>query len=184
MAVLVENQVKRWTYDDYCRLDDGERHEVIDGRLLMAPAPDTWHQNWVGELFTIIRRHVKKHHLGQTFVAPVDVVLDATNVVQPDLVFVAAANGRLVERRGIMGAPDLHVEIISPASVQTDRYEKKALYAKFGVKEYWIGDPANQSIEVLVLKNGAHELFCAASGKGRVRSQLLAGLEFDLAEIV
>ena len=61
--------------------------------------------------------------------------------------------------------------------------EKKELCARFGVQEYWIGDAANRSMEILTLKDGRYELHCAAEEKGRLSSIVLTGLEFDLAEI-
>lgn len=183
MAAVAEKQVKRWTYEDYYHLDDDQRHEIIDGNLLMAPAPDTWHQDWSREIFHVIDQHVRARRLGKVFYAPIDVVLDEENTIQPDIVFVAGVNTRIIERRAIFGVPDLLAEIVSPTSVRRDRYEKKALYARFGVKEYWIGDPANQSLEILVLKNGRYELHCSAELTGRLSSVVLADLEFDLSQI-
>ena len=63
------------------------------------------------------------------------------------------------------------------------RYDKKGLYARFGVKEYWIGDPANEAREVLTLKESRYELHGCAEGKGKLASLILAGLQFDLSEI-
>jgi Uma2 family endonuclease len=103
--------------------------------------------------------------------------------VQPDLVFVSAAGAALLERRGIMGAPDLVVEIVSPGTVRRDRYEKRELYARFGVREFWLADVANRSLEVLVLQNGGYELFSRAAGEGKIRSQILPGFELDLAQL-
>lgn len=183
MAVVLHKQKKSWNYEEYQRLDDGHRYEIFDGELVMAPAPDTWHQSWNFELATILRTHVRAHALGRIFMAPVDVVLDAANTVQPDIVFVSTAQAGIVQRPAIFGVPDLLVELVSPSSVRRDRYEKRDLYARFGVKEYWIGDPANKSLEVLVLKGDRYELRCCAEGKGALTSSLLAGLEFDLAEI-
>jgi len=74
-------------------------------------------------------------------------------------------------------------KLISPSSVRRDRYEKKDLYARFGVKEYWIGDPANKALEILTLKAGRYELHCCAEEKGKLASLVLAGLEFDLSDI-
>ena len=133
MAVAVEKG-KRWTYEEYYRLDEDQRYEIIDGNLLMAPAPDTWHQGWISELHLIFQHHVKRAKLGQVFLSPVDVVLDQENTVQPDLVFVSAANAGIIQRRAIFGVPDLLVEIVSPSSVRRDRYEKRELYSRFGVK--------------------------------------------------
>jgi Uma2 family endonuclease len=183
MAAVLEKQAKRWTYEEYYRLEDDQRHEIIDGNLLMAPSPDMWHQDWVGELYTVIRNQVRQHKLGKVFLAPFDVVLDAENTVQPDLIFVATANLGIINPRAIFGTPDLLIELISPSSVRRDRYDKKDLYARFGVKEYWIGDPANKSLEILTLKDGRYELHCAAEEKGKLTSPALAGLEFDLTEV-
>ena len=115
--------------------------------------------------------------------APVDVVLDPENTVQPDIVFVAEANVGIIQRRAIFGVPDLLVELVSPSSVRRDRYDKKQLYARFGVKEYWIGDPANKALEILTLKEAHYELHGCAEEKGKLTSLLLPGLEFDLTEI-
>jgi Uma2 family endonuclease len=111
------------------------------------------------------------------------VVLDEQNTVQPDLVYVSTERSEIIQRRAIFGVPDLLVELVSPSSVRRDRYDKKELYARFGVREYWIGDPANRSLEVLTLKAGQYELHCAAEEKGRITSLVVPGLEFDLSEV-
>jgi Uma2 family endonuclease len=110
-------------------------------------------------------------------------VLDAENTVQPDLVFVSSAKLGVIQQRAIFGTPDLLVELVSLSSVRRDRYDKKELYARFGVEEYWIGDPANKTLEILTLKEGLYELQCCAEEKGKLSSPVLAGLEFDLSEI-
>ena len=183
MAVALAKQARRWTYEEYYRLDNDQRYEIIEGNLLMAPAPDTWHQSWLGELHLLLHQHVKARQLGKIFVAPVDVVLDPENSVQPDLIFIASANLDLIKPRAVFGTPDLVIELVSPSSVRRDRYDKKDLYARFGVKEYWIGDPANQSLEILTLKDGRYELHCTAEISGKLISIALPGLEFDLAQI-
>jgi Uma2 family endonuclease len=184
MAAVVEKRSKRWTYEEYYRLNDDQRYEIIDGELLMAPAQDTWHQSWTLELVAILREHVGKLKLGRVFVAPVDVVLDSENTVQPDIIFVATANVGIIQRRAIFGVPDLLMEIVSPSSVRRDRYDKRQLYARFGVKEYWVGDPANRTLEILTLKGGAYELHSFAENKGLLTSLLLPDLAFDLSQIL
>ncbi|HEX5220291.1 MAG TPA: Uma2 family endonuclease [Verrucomicrobiae bacterium] len=183
MAVGLEKQARRWTYEEYYRLDDDQRYEIIDGSLLMVPAPDVWHQDWLNEINLLVTLFVKQRKLGRTFIAPFDVVLDAENTVQPDLIFVAASSLDIIKPRAIFGTPDLLVELISPSSVRRDRYDKKDLYARFGVKEYWIGDPANRSLEILTLKGDRYELHCSAETSGKLTSLVLPGLEFDLAQI-
>ena len=183
MNAILENPQRVWTYEDYLGLDDGVCFEVINGKALMSPAPELFHQRWAGRLYLAIQRHVEAHQLGEVFFAPVDVVLDETNVVQPDLVFVSAANAGLMERRGILGAPDLVVEVISPASLRRDRYDKRELYARFGVKEYWLADVANRALEVLSLQGAVYQLFACATGGGKIHSAVLPGFELDLAAL-
>jgi Uma2 family endonuclease len=77
MAAVLEKQTKRWTYEEYYRLDEDQRYEIIDGNLLMAPAPDMWHQDSSRKLFRLIDRFVTRNKLGEVFYAPFDVVLDA-----------------------------------------------------------------------------------------------------------
>lgn len=76
------------------------------------------------------------------------------------------------------------VEIVSPSTMRRDRYDKKKLYARFGVKEYWIADPANRTLEILTLANGDYELFHCAEQKGALASKVLPGLLFDLENIL
>lgn len=183
MAALLEKLPRRWTYDEYCKLDDERRYEIIGGNLLLAAAPDYLHQDWSRKLFRIIDRFVSDKKLGEIFYAPFDVVLDPENTVEPDLIFVSDGNIGIIQPRAIFGAPDLLIEIILPSSVRRDRYDKKEIYARFGVKEYWIGDPANKSLEILTLKDGQFSLHSSAEEKGPLTSLLLTGLQFDLSEI-
>ena len=107
----------RLTYEDYAALpDDGRRYELHEGELSVTPAPGTDHQDILGNLFVIIRGHVRARGLGRVFVAPVDCILADITVVQPDIVFVAAARLPVISSRGIEGAPTLAVEIISPST--------------------------------------------------------------------
>ena len=184
MAALAEQPPRRWTYEEYARLDDERRYEIIDGELLMAPAPDYWHQDWSRKLFRRLDRHVMDGKLGEVLYAPFDVILDAENVIQPDLLFIAKANLSILQTRGVFGTPNLLVELISPSSVRRDRYVKKGLYARFGVKEYWIVDTANKALEIWKLQNRQFELHCMVEEKGKVTSLVLPGFEFDLSEIV
>ncbi len=92
-----------------------------------------------------------KNRLGEIFYAPVDVVLgedDAREVVQPDLLFISYERCDIITEQEIRGAPDLAVEILSRGTEGRDRKYKKALYGRYGVKEYWIVDPEAETIEV------------------------------------
>ena len=183
MNAVLENPEKVWTYEDYLALNDDTVFEIINGKAFMSPAPELFHQRWARKIFLAVERHIEAGKLGEVFFAPVDVVLDEKNVVQPDLVFVSNANAGILERRGIMGTPDLVVEIISPTSLRRDRYDKRELYARSGVKEFWLADVANRSIEILSLQKGGYQLLSCATNEGKIRSEALPGFELDLAAL-
>jgi Uma2 family endonuclease len=181
---VIETPAKRWTYEEYYKLDDDQRYEIIDGKLIMVPAPDMWHQDGLGNLYLILRQYLAGKNVGRAFFAPVDVVLDSENVVQPDLIFVSTANRAIIQRRAIFGAPDLLVEMLSPSSIRRDLHDKKALYARCGVKEYWIGDQGKKTMEILTLRGGRYQRFCAAKETGKLVSKVLPELDLELADIL
>jgi Uma2 family endonuclease len=176
---------KRWTYEEYYRLDDDRRYELYNGELIpmQPPSPSPDHQDEALELTVILRDFVRARKLGKVFIAPLDVVFDKENTAQSDIIFIAKANAELVQERGIFGAPDLVVEIVSPGSVRRDRYEKLALYARFGVKEYWILDSGNRSLEVLTLADDKYVVHSAAAESGHVSSRVLRGLKVKLSDL-
>jgi Uma2 family endonuclease len=178
---VLDGPGKDWTYGGYLALNDDTALEIINGKAFKSPAPDLLHQRWARKIFLAVERHIEAHCPGEVFFAPVDVVLDEKNVVQPDLVYVSIARASILEHRGIMGAPDLVVEIISPTSLRRDRYDKRELYARFGVKEFWLADVANRSIDILSLQKGVYQLLSCATNEGKIRSEILSGFELDLA---
>lgn len=126
--------------DYYLLPEDGRRWELMDGDLSVTPAPTTQHQLVSGNLFVELALQLKRPGLA-AFSAPVDVILDQSNVVEPDLVVVAAARTSIITKRAIEGAPDIVVEILSPSTGERDKQLKKLLCARFGVREYWVVDP-------------------------------------------
>ena len=181
---LTEERV--WTYQDYLEeTDEGEIYEIIEGDLLMTPpAPNIKHQFISRDLEFLLFQYVKEQALGEVAYAPIDVVLDDKNVVQPDIVFISKNNIDIIQEKAVVGNPDLVIEILSPSSIQRDRYEKRKLYERFKIKEYWIIDPPNCSIEVLTLKNDRYELYSFASREGAVKSFVIEGFEVELSEIM
>ncbi len=142
-----------YTFDDYCTLpeDMSRRYELLHGKLFMVPAPTTRHQHILSNLNSVVSQHVQNHLLGVVFFAPVDVILgqgDAREVVQPDLMFVAASRREIVKLHGIEGPPDLVVEILSLGTAERDRGYKLTMYARYGVLEYWIVDPNARTVDV------------------------------------
>ncbi|QJD84886.1 Uma2 family endonuclease [Cohnella herbarum] len=135
------------TYEIYAEMpDDGKRYEVIDGMLeLMSPSPTAAHQSISLELIHELRQGCKTDYL--IYVAPLDVILNDTNVVQPDVLMIHRSRQHIVTSRGVEGPPDLVVEVLSPGSRKRDRLKKMAVYEKHGVPEYWIIDPEARTLE-------------------------------------
>jgi Uma2 family endonuclease len=166
-----------WTYEDYARLpDEGKHFEVVNGVLVMAPAPDLDHQSITLRISHYLLVHVELAGLGRVFPAPVDVVLGQRDVFQPDVVVVLNAHLDRLARQKIMGAPDLVVEIASPATAAYDRLTKYAIYARSGVAEYWIVKPANHTVEVLVLERSEYHSLGIFSGRANLPSRVVPGL--------
>lgn len=146
-----------WTYDDYAALpDDGQRYEIVNGVLLMTPAPTPNHQSISAWFTYYLLMHVQLAGRGRVFPAPIDVELGPKDVFEPDVVVVLNANLDKVAAKRIIGAPDLVVEIASRGTAAYDRVSKYDIYARSGIAEYWIVKPTNRTIEVLILENGEY----------------------------
>ena len=174
----------KMTYSDYAGLDDGIRYELIKGELRMSHAPTVFHQRTNYKLIKILGDYVDSLSLGWVFEAPTDVVLDRYNTVQPDVIFIAKESASKIQENAIFGAPELVAEIISPSSLIADRYTKKELYEKSGVREYWLVDIGNKTIEVFELTDGKFSLFSYISVHGSVNSKLFPDLSIAIEEIL
>lgn len=184
MKTYMVDSTKEWTIADYMLLEDEVRYEIIESKLFVLPTPETNHQSTSRELNFSLYVFLKEKKIGEIFNAPFDVYLSENNVVQPDLVVVGKAKQSLIEKKGLVGAPDLVVEILSPSSKLNDLYAKKDLYQKFKVLEYWIVDPANKTIEVLVLNEmGQYALHSFAAESGLVSSKFLVGYSVEISEV-
>ena len=141
------------TYDDYAAFDDGNRYELVDGRLELMTGPLPAHQLISHELErelydTCSERFVIMH-------APIDLILSKTDVRQPDIVLIRKDRFQdVVAKHGIVGLPDVVVEILSPSTLRRDKRDKLRTYAKYGIPEYWIVDPATVSLEQYLLVEG------------------------------
>lgn len=181
MTVVTDK--RKYTYKDYLNMSDDKRYELIGGDLMMAPAPIPYHQ-WISKNIEYeIERFVREKKLGRVFDAPCDVYLDEENVVQPDILFVSEERTHIIGKTHIQGAPDLAVEILSESTAYTDLMKKKRLYARFGVKEYWIVDPDGKTIELHCLREGVFVLFKSLSENDELESLLLPGLKIKLSPV-
>ena len=171
------------TYDDYCAAPADNRYELLDGELIVVPAPNTKHQRVNRELTTRLDRFISDRGSGELFYAPFDVVLSDSDIVQPDLLFVSREREHMITAENMRGAPDLVIEILSPSTADKDRGKKRTLYGKHGVTEYWLVDPAAETVQIHRLQG---ETLIPTRTFGReetLRSPLLSGLELHLDDI-
>lgn len=144
-----------WTYDEYARLpDDGNRYEVIDGEVLVTPAPSTTHQHILLNLAIALRSYVEREALG-VVLPGVDLLFVEGQFLRPDLLFVPNRERAGITSRGVERAPGLVVEILSPSSGSIDRVKKPRRYRDFGVPEYWVVDPEERAVWVWRFADGA-----------------------------
>lgn len=142
----------RYTYKEYLSWLAEEKWEIIDGQAYnMSLAPKPRHQRIIWNLSAAIEKTKDKLKGCTPFFSPADVVLDEYNVVQPD-VFIICDKSKITEYN-IQGAPDLIIEVLSPATELKDKKEKKAAYERFGVKEYLLVHPEAEYIERYILEN-------------------------------
>lgn len=180
---MLEETKTEYTYEDYRKLPEGAPYQLIDGKLLMSPVPTTYHQRILRRLSRIVGDYVEQHQLGEILFAPVDVYLSATETYQPDIVFIAQERLTIIAMEKIEGAPDLVVEVLSPTNVDYDLRHKTKVYEQFGVREYWIVDPMEKSVELYANENQQFKLAERVMADGVLNSKLLAGLAIRLSAI-
>ncbi|MCL0065651.1 Uma2 family endonuclease [Dehalococcoidia bacterium] len=179
---MISTRIK-FTYGDYLQLPEDKRYELIEGEFFMVPSPSYQHQSISKELFRALDNYVRSRSLGEVIYAPLDVVLSEENVLQPDILFVSRERLDIITERNIQGAPDLVVEILSPATAQRDKELKQKLYARFGVREYWLADPSARPIEVLSLAEAGFESVGLYHEGTILVSPLLMGLSIEVRGI-
>ena len=136
-----------YTLEDYYALPDDIRAELIDGELIFLEAPSSIHQELIGELFFEIKLYIRTNNGPcKILPSPLDVQLDCDNrtMLQPDI-SVICHRDRIV-KKGVYGAPDLCIEIVSPSSRKRDYEKKRMKYQNAGVREYWIVEPKTESV--------------------------------------
>ncbi|HEY9340910.1 MAG TPA: Uma2 family endonuclease, partial [Hanamia sp.] len=125
-------------------LPEGTLCQLINNKLIMSPAPLDIHQVVLNEINFEIFSFLKKSKIGQVRIAPYDVHFSRENILQPDILFIKNENLHKIESKGLFGSPDMIIEVLSPSTSQLDFEEKKLVYERFGVQEYFIIDPASK----------------------------------------
>ena len=173
-----------WTYADYCVLpQDYRRHEIIEGDHIVTPSPTTRHQKVLAALQFLLDSHVRSQKLGTLLAAPMDVVLSETSVIQPDLLFVSTLREHIITEPYVDGPPDLVIEVLSASTASMDRGGKMRLYAKYGIRHYWIVDAKEVTLETFELRESQYQLRAKFDRTETAVSSLFPGLLIPMAEI-
>lgn len=183
---------KKYSYKEFRQIefteDELNRYlfELIDGIIMKQNFPSLKHQNTVVNLIGIFRDFLKTNPLGTVLCAPFGVFLDENTQLQPDIIFVSNAKKEIVKNDGIFGVPDLLIEVMSPSSMEIDRFKKFETYEQAGVAEYWLIDPNNETIEIYSNIGKRYKFFAFVSGTTAsqlIKSKIINDLQMDFKEI-
>jgi Uma2 family endonuclease len=185
--VLHPHPANKLTYDDFVRLpDDGMCHELVGGVHVVTPSPGRPHQQVSGDLFGMIWTYLQTNPIGELFHAPFDVVFSRVDVVEPDLLYLSNERAReVLTTTNVQGVPNLVVEILSSSTRERDESEKRRLYERSGVDEYWVVDPELGLVRIYrqdAAGFGA-PVELSAAARDVLTTTLLPGLEVPLKRL-
>jgi Uma2 family endonuclease len=175
---------RRLTYRDFVHFpDDGRRHELIDGKHYVTPSPAIRHERLYVRLMKALMDYIEVHTVGELFGSRTDCVMSLFDVVVPDLLLITNDQTGIITRKNLRGAPALVIEINSPGTRRRDRRHKRDLYARAGVREYWMIDPDANTITVF--RRTAEGEFPAAATlhaptAASLTTPMLPGFELEL----
>lgn len=177
-----------YSYADYLKWDFEEIVELIKGKIFTkAAAPSRKHQEVSGKIYLVLGNFLKNQKC-KVYAAPFDVRFSKDpdfnkidSVVQPDISVICDSNK--LDERGCFGAPDLIVEILSPSNSKVELQNKFDLYQEFGVNEYWIILPAENTLQINILENGIYQPSRLFTSGQKVTSTVLPGFELDLEDV-
>ncbi|RRJ94558.1 Uma2 family endonuclease [Opitutaceae bacterium TAV4] len=182
--MLATTQAPPITRHDYEQIPFGApNYQLIEGDLIMAPSPSVFHQDISGNLYYLIRHHLRTHPIGTVFMAPLDVFLSDINVYQPDLLFIRKQNASIIKEHGIEGAPDLVVEILSKTSTKYDLGIKRSVYARTGVEEMWAIDPTRRTLAIYRFDESAETPVATHRTTQTFTSTIIPGLSIALKDV-
>lgn len=176
---------EKYSYADYLTWDDDRRYEIIDGEVFDMTSPGVLHQSISMELARVFANFFENTPC-KVFAAPLDVLLakntskaeEVFTVVQPDIMVVC--DPKKIEEHGIVGAPDLVVEIISPSTSAKDNIIKRRIYEQAGVNEFWLVHPVDRLIRVYKLgKDGLFGREDIYDDQAQIEIAQFAGLSID-----
>jgi Uma2 family endonuclease len=172
------------TVHDYMDLPEGPPYyELVEGQFIMSPPPILFHQGIIGNIVRILYRYLDEHPIGEVFFAPCGVFLTEINAYQPDAFYISNERLTILADRGVDGAPDLVIEVLSPSTERIDKGPKKKIYAATGVQELWLIDPKCCEVAVYHLQESVENPKLTIRANGQFVSPLFPGLVLKGSEI-
>ncbi len=171
----------QWSETDYLAINTNRMVEFSHGRLEVLPMPNDQHQAIVGYLYSLFLAFVQRHG-GTIRFAPLRLRLWPGKIREPDLLFVADAGDLRRQEMWWTGA-DLVIEVISSDDPQRDLLTKRLEYAQAAIPEYWIVDPRDKSITVLVLQGQTYQQYGRFGREETLTSALRPGLQVDVSAV-
>jgi Uma2 family endonuclease len=172
--------VERMTATEFFELaPETETAELVEGVMIVSPPPLDSHERQQGFLYTLIRLYVEQHNLGEVRGSRTAVRLSEAHVFEPDILFLSQARSHLLQERGVFGAPDLVVEILSAATAAYDRGDKLRAYERYGVQETWLIDPYGPSGTLFYQQREGLYVPMPVDGEGWLVSTALPGFHLQ-----
>ncbi len=176
---------KHYTVRDYEQLPEGAPYyQLIGGELVMSPSPTNLHQDIILNIAERLSPYVRQKKMGKIVLSPMDVHLTEADVYQPDLIFIRKENIHLLQPNDrIRFVPDLVVEVLSPSTRSYDYSHKKRIYCEQGVREYWIVDPDEGTIEIMVKEGAFYQTIALLNGQAMLESAMFPGFSMKVEEV-
>jgi Uma2 family endonuclease len=175
---------KHYTTYDYEQLPEGVPYQLIGGELVMSPSPILLHQRIIRRLAFRLDYFIEQHELGEIVLSPMDVYFSDEDVYQPDLIFIRSENVPLLDPSDrIRIVPDLVIEVLSPSTGSYDYSRKKRVYCEHGVREYWIIDPDDTTIEIMVKDGEYYRTEAILRPPSLIESEMFPGFSMKVGEV-
>ncbi len=163
--------------------EDGNRYELIEGELFVSRADTLVHQRSVGTAMFLFAQYLRENPIGEIIPGPGVIFSDFSGVI-PDLVYLSFELGKEIATGDrLTGAPELIIEVLSPGAEnrRRDEHAKRQLYKKYGVKEYWILDPQQRTVQVF--RTARFKLTATLGVRDVLTTPLLPGFRCHVKEI-
>lgn len=162
---------------------EGQVYQIIGGVIVMAPSASTFHQEIIRNILDLLSPFVRAKSLGKLLLSPIDFRFSDDEVYQPDLAFIRHSKLNQVTKDRVETLPDLVVEVLSPSNAYYDLTHKKAIYAQYGVAEYWIVDPIEETVEILLNENGLYRTDQLLRKQGMLTSAMFPGFSMKVEDV-